>query len=156
MTLIERILWNAPDTQVGADPDHFADVTVHNPLPHLDAHREVARPHGFHEKQLLLACDSIQFLCLPGVDGKCLLAQNGLVVLKAEASILVVVRMRRADVDCTMCGISACFSDNQQRKHKYAHVLLASDNWKSHAPRPILCLAESESEFPDNRRNTLS
>lgn len=82
-----------------------ANSTRSNQLSNFDTEGKVPRPHGLHEKQVLLLCHGNELLGLRGGDGECLFAEHILTGLKCEHGVLKVVAVRSGDVNDVNVGV---------------------------------------------------
>ena len=64
-------------------------------------------PQRLHDEQILLLGATGDVLCLLGVDGEGFFAENVLAVLDAHEHVLIMVRMRRGNIDDVHIGIAA-------------------------------------------------
>ena len=88
-----------PLAVVGDDVDDLAQRAVGQQPPDLAHVREEARPHRLHQEELALPRLGDELHRLGGVHRERLLAQHVLARAQGEQRVLVVHRVRRADVD---------------------------------------------------------
>lgn len=101
-----RIPSSLAHTIICSNTQHLPNLSLLNERAHLHAQREIPRPHSLHQKEVLLLGQINQDFGLRRIHGKRFLAQHILPTLQRETRVLVVMRMRRGDVDDVDVGVS--------------------------------------------------
>lgn len=94
-----------PEAIIRRNTENLPNSPVLDQVSDLDTQREVSRPDSLHKKQVLLLGCLAQDLRLLRVHRKRLLAEHILARLKRKHHVLVVVRVRRRNVQHVDIGI---------------------------------------------------
>ena len=93
--------------QVGREGFHLADNSASQRFPYRGQHGHIPCPHRLRKKHVLFTGKGDQFPCLPGICRKRLLTENRPFIQNTELYILIVLGMRRGNINqihLTVCG----------------------------------------------------